>query len=65
MPRVALRTCRVTCWDLKDIEHTVEVAVPGFVAAKSKPLERIGEPVSKIFWKEDLKPNRSKVSISN
>src|SRR5438128_8261198 len=38
MPRVALRTCRVTCCDLKGVQHTVEVTAESLYEAVAQAI---------------------------
>jgi hypothetical protein len=34
---VALKTCKVSCFDLKQVEHTVEVSAAAFMSAHGVP----------------------------
>ncbi len=56
---MALRTCRVTCRDLKDVEHTVEVTADSLYEAVAQGLRAFRD----ADWASDIGHGLTKISV--
>ena len=56
---MALRTCRVTCRDLKDVEHTVEVTADSLYEAVAQGLRAFRD----ADWASDREHGLTKISV--